>query len=437
TTGNGTLTFDAATDCTITQVDGQTVTVSCSGVVSDLTDCVATVEFTVDADDCCGNSGTQATCQADVDDVIPPDISCEATQAVYEVDGNCDATVQFDATVTDNCCVNTADVTPSMTETTGNGTLTFDAATDCTITQVDGQTVTVSCSGLVSDLTDCPATVEFTVDADDCCGNSGTQATCQADVDDEIPPTVSCPDNQELTCGVEFCFTATADDNCDPDPAIDCAVIAASDPTRVEFVPQAGNGEFCVTLTASATATIECTATDICTNGSDPCTFDVSATCNQACSPGFWRNNLDEWCNFTPFNPFDNFCGAGLSATLFVDAFEFVCPGGCTSGEIPASFDPATLTLHDAVNTSGGSFNQALFHGSAALLSSYAVSFPVGPQAVLDVMQDAFDGTITFTQAFNQFATWNAAENEGGCPLDGSPPPSAPPTLESTVDGGG
>ncbi|MHC4065507.1 MAG: HYR-like domain-containing protein, partial [Planctomycetota bacterium] len=300
-----------------------------------------------------------------------------------------------------------------------------------------------NCDGAITPVFDesddgqtCPRTITRTWTCTDACENSVTE-TQTITVDDTIPPTVTCPASQELTCGVEFCFTATAEDNCDPDPAIDCAVIAASDPTRVEFVPQAGNGEFCVTLTASATATIECTATDICTNGSDPCAFDVSATCNQACSPGFWRNNLEEWCDFTPFNPFDNFCGAGLSATLFVDAFEFACPGGCTNPEIPASFDPATLTLHDAVDTSGGSFNQALFHGSAALLSSYAVSFPVGPQAVLDEMQDAFAGVITFTEAFNTFATWNAAENEGGCPLDGSPPPSEPPTLESTVEGDG
>jgi hypothetical protein len=257
----------------------------------------------------------------------------------------------------------------------------------------------------------CPRTITRMWTCTDACENSVTE-TQTIIVDDITPPTVYCPADATLECNVPYCFTPTAADNCDPDPDISCEVIASSDPTRVEFDPVG----LCVTLTATAWATIECTAYDYCDNASDPCSFTVEATCNQACSPGYWRNHPDSWC-LTPFNPVDDWCFDG-PATLFVDAFEIVCPGDCTSGEIPESFDPATLTLLDAVSTSGGSFNQALFHGSAALLSSHAVSFPVGPLAVVALMQDAFDGTITFDEAFDIFSTWNAAEAEGGCPLD-------------------
>ncbi len=60
-----------------------------------------------------------------------------------------------------------------------------------------------------------------------------------------------------------------------------------------------------------------------------------------------------------------------------------------------------------------------LFHGTAALLNSRAMSFPASPAEVQKVMQDAFAGVITFKKAQGIFSGWNAAENTGdGCPLN-------------------
>ena len=44
----------------------------------------------------------------------------------------------------------------------------------------------------------------------------------------------------------------------------------------------------------------------------------------------------------------------------------------------------------------------------------------VGVDAVREEMQKAFAGTITFAEAHNTFAGWNAYESEGGCPLSGN-----------------
>ncbi len=285
-------------------------------------------------------------------------------------------------------------------------------ATDVTCLDNCDGTYPAEYLGQTDDGQTCPRTITRTWRCTDACSNS-VEDTQTIIVDDTTAPTVYCNQgNETIQCNVALCFTPTAEDNCDLDPDISCQVVESSDPTRVEFDPVG----LCVTLTATASATIECTATDDCGNASAPCSFTVDATCNQACSPGFWRNHNDAWC-LTPFNPVEDWCFDG-PATMFLEAFEIDCtvPGACSA--VPNAFIVSPPTLLEAVSTSGGSFNQTLFHGSAALLSSYAVSFPVGPEAVRDVMQDAFDGTITFSAAHQIFATWNATESEGGCPLN-------------------
>jgi hypothetical protein len=75
--------------------------------------------------------------------------------------------------------------------------------------------------------------------------------------------------------------------------------------------------------------------------------------------------------------------------------------------------------LLQAVSLTGGSFNQALFQGSAALLNAAALggNFPASVAQVQKVMQDAFAGVITFSQAQSIFSGWNSVESQGGCPL--------------------
>jgi hypothetical protein len=179
-------------------------------------------------------------------------------------------------------------------------------------------------------------------------------------------------------------------------------------------VTELGNGRFRLTLTGSTVVTVTCTAFDECGNASDSCTFTVSATCGQACSPGFWRNHPNDWCK-TGFNPTLNHCFTG-PATKFVDAFMIT---NFTSGQIPNNFNK-NITLLQAVSLSGGTFNQALFQGSAALLSASHpdVSFPASVADIKKKMQDAFAGVITFSEAKTYFTQLNRAEQEGGCPID-------------------
>ncbi len=266
----------------------------------------------------------------------------------------------------------------------------------------------------------CPTIITRTWTCMDKCGNRSI-ADQIITINDDVPPTIVCPASLTISCDQKHSFTVTADDNCDDDLPISCTFTDAADPDRFVAVPL-GGGQFSVTITGSTVVFISCETMDDCGNVSDPCTFTLDAECGQACSPGFWRNNLDEWCDFTPFNPLQDYCSAGLAPTGFLEAFELAaCPAAPSRAAIAG--DPG-LTLHEAVNKSGGA-NQTLFHGSAALLNAYAVAFPVGVDAVVAVMQDACDGSIGWTEAFHQFRDWNAFEDDGGCPFSSS---SAAPT---------
>jgi hypothetical protein len=312
-------------------------------------------------------------------DTTDPEITCPA-DATFE----CDETVVFGmATATDNC-----DPAP-------------------VISYVDNETPG-----------DCPQekTIVRTWTATDACGNSKSCDQTITVVDTTAPVLSGCPSDQEVACGEPFEFTLIADDNCDPEPRFECSYSDAADPDRFT-VEDLGGGAVRLTLTASTVVTVTCVAVDACGNTSDACTFTVSATCNQACSPGFWKNNLSSWCD-TGLYPEDGSCGDPDSdATLFKDAFMIT---DFSSTEVPAGFNQ-NLTLLEAVKQTGGDFNQTLFHGSAALLSALSpdVGFPAVPDDLKSVMQDAFSGEIAFADAAAYFKALNAVEAEGGCPLSG------------------
>ncbi len=155
-------------------------------------------------------------------DQTAPEIS-GLTVSDEKMDGDCDATVTFSATVTDTCCVDAGDVTVVVTLPSGNATLS-----NIVINKVqNGQDqVDVSGSADVSDLTSCPATVVVTIDAVDCCGNPATQAQDSGDVTDNTLPVITCPSNINVNADAGLCTavvdpgTATATDNCDGTPTI-------------------------------------------------------------------------------------------------------------------------------------------------------------------------------------------------------------------------
>ncbi len=342
--------------------------------------CGGTVTNTYTATDECGNTDT-CTQVITVNDTIAPEITCPADFTV-ECLGDVPPCNPADATATDNC--------DDLVE----------------ITCVQGPLVGGPCGG----------TVTNTYTASDDCGNKDI-CTQVITVNDTTPPVITnCPSDAIIACGDVFEVTLMADDNCDPNPVFVCEFSDDFDPDRFT-VTELGNGSFQLILQATTVVTVTCTAADICGNTSEVCMFTVSATCNQACSPGFWKNpvHFDRWCE-AGLNPTDNYCGPALPATKFTDAFGIT---DLSSPEIPGDFNP-DMTLLEAVNSSGGTFNQTLFHGSAALLSAShpEVSFPSAPGGVKTTMQQAFAGTISFAEAFATFKALNDAEQEGGCPID-------------------
>ena len=161
------------------------------------------------------------------------------------VDGSCQRLVTFSATVTDDCRVDAADVSTTVTLLTGNAVL---GTPSITTSQVDAQTVNVTGSVLVSGLTGSPATVRVRVQGADECGNAFVE-TEDLSVADETDPGISCPAPATVECAapggtprtdpqlVPFFAGVSATDNCDPDPDIsdDAPPFFPLGPTPVTF----------------------------------------------------------------------------------------------------------------------------------------------------------------------------------------------------------
>jgi subtilisin-like proprotein convertase family protein len=128
-------------------------------------------------------------------DVTVPGVSCNADDAF--VNGSCAASVPFTATITDNCCINAADVHVLATLFAGSATVGIPSfvPTQTSPTQVD-----ISGTVSVSNLIGCPATVKITVSATDCCGNDAVACNDTADVRDNTIPSIMCPSTITIEC---------------------------------------------------------------------------------------------------------------------------------------------------------------------------------------------------------------------------------------------
>ncbi len=170
------------------------------------------------ATDTCNNSSAcEQTIQ--VVDTTAPTISCSITGG--NVDAGCEYLVSFSATVEDNCCILEDSVSVAVVLATGNATL---GDPDITVTQIDATHVGISGTVLVSALSGCPATVELTVEATDCCGNAATTCSESADVNDVTPPSITCPPSATVECNTSIApgvtGTPTVSDNCDGDVSV-------------------------------------------------------------------------------------------------------------------------------------------------------------------------------------------------------------------------
>jgi hypothetical protein len=148
-----------------------------------------------------------------------------------DVDDDCEVLVTFSGTVTDDCSVDDDDVDVTISLPFGGATL---GTPTIELTQVDAATVEVSGSVLVSNLTGGPATVRIEIDAEDGCGNTGSDSADDT-VQDTTPPTISVelnryalwPPNHKMS---EITATVVAEDNCDPNVAYVLTSITSNEP---------------------------------------------------------------------------------------------------------------------------------------------------------------------------------------------------------------
>lgn len=106
-------------------------------------------------------------------------------------------------------------------------------------------------------------------------------------------------------------------------------------------------------------------------------------TGGEGCTPGYWKNHLDEWAP-TGYSPSDDF-----DTTFGVDLFN------------------PDITLGQAINANGGGVNKLARHGTAALLSAAhpSVNYPFTVAEVIALVQAGDADAL-------------AAANQLGCPLD-------------------
>jgi hypothetical protein len=143
-----------------------------------------------------------------------PDIAIPAI-APGVVDEQCEFTVEFEATVAEDCGVAEADVDVTVDQTSFNYTL---GTPSVMIAQNGPLQVDVTGSVLVSDLTSSPATLRITVDAEDNCALS-TSEFIDVSVSDETPPEIDVtvaptqlwPPNHKMQT---ITANVTATDNC-------------------------------------------------------------------------------------------------------------------------------------------------------------------------------------------------------------------------------
>ena len=175
------------------------------------------------------------------------------------VDENCEKTVMFSASVSDDCSADSADVMVTLLDE--NATL-GEAVYE--VTEGEGG-LEVSGSVLVSGLTGGPAMIEVKVMAYDNCGNMAMAADT-AEVVDDTPPMVTCPGDVVVECStyggvpkddpqlVDFFAGFSAEDNCDPEPVIgnDAPDLFELGTTVVTFTAEDASGNM-----AECTASVE------------------------------------------------------------------------------------------------------------------------------------------------------------------------------------
>ncbi|HUN80789.1 MAG TPA: hypothetical protein VMV81_04690, partial [Phycisphaerae bacterium] len=151
------------------------------------------------AADNCGNVSTCVQLIHVRDTTAPHAVDCEGDKSVI-LDENCSGTFNFSAAFVDNCCLDASGITVLVDgEPVDPKNYTVSGCTE----RGDTGNTCLSVSGSVTvGYRGCGGTVQVTIGASDCCGNATTQpCELEAEVIDNIPPVITCPDSISLTCG--------------------------------------------------------------------------------------------------------------------------------------------------------------------------------------------------------------------------------------------
>lgn len=277
-------------DITVTQgATNDIVNVVGSITLEELTGCPAKVEIKIEASDCCGGvAAIPVTQSIGVDDDAAP-VIVFAKPADVIVDGSCEVTIPISGTVTDNCCVFpgsvTVNVTPTNVVVLSNDITKTQGATD--------NTASLGGSITVHRLTDCPADVEFVIEAIDCCGeNTAPPVVWTVNVDDDEGPRVTINylrpvdgDGRVDECCEEVMeYQATVTDNCCIDPARVSVGVTATNAETAELavtkVPTT-SGAGVDTVVVSGTYVVKCLT-------ACPATTELTVTLAEDCchNPG-------------------------------------------------------------------------------------------------------------------------------------------------------
>jgi len=197
--------------------------------VCDVQACPVTVGVRVNGMDCCGNRAVEQIFTTDVYDKDPPEVfAFETVDGKVEEDpitGECSGTIEFFAVACDACCLDESRVKVAAILKDGCGDVQDPAFT---LTE-DGDCVYISGKVEVENITCCFSTVGVQILAMDCCGNAAPVAQETANIENNVPPSITCPtditvrcfDEVPLPCNDLACFEAAggvAEGGCDVGP---------------------------------------------------------------------------------------------------------------------------------------------------------------------------------------------------------------------------
>ena len=373
------------------------------------------------ATDACGNTST-CTQMITLNDATPPQfVSCTAQDVeIFDIprSGSCCTEVEFSAEIRDLClelegcdnCQNDLRGDQQFCEAISvfaDGPFGYIDDPWFCVEQDPKDSTLYHVSGFVyvCDIFECPAPLEITITASDCCGNSNF-CVATANVTDAVPPQFdNCPAEPiEVVADPGMCeaFVELPDlfafDNC-PNGDLDRGF------GGVDVLCDTQSGVFQV-----GTTTVTCTATDLCGNTAT-CTYDVVVSGTNQISATVVLN------------------GVNLGANMRTRCIKFVpkTPAGCVDPiSVPVTFTGSPATGVGVIEVPCGEYvaicakdEQHTQWNTQALMPS-GNQFVTSSNLILIGGDTDNDSDVDINDLTFFLFTFNLPTANGGCPYDGS-----------------